>query len=88
MICLRLPSKEGVDVWRSFIPTVPPKSEGVFKYKFLAPGENITEKVCFFVPDVSLAKNKPEDLEMLAFTLKAGNPGFEQVPIRLKCTGI
>ena len=88
VIRLRLPSKEGVEFWRSFIPTVPPKSEGGYKYKFLAPGENLTEKVCFFVADAKMAENKPEDLEMLAFTIKAGNDGFEQVPIKLRCTGI
>ena len=88
VIRLRLPSKEGVDFWRNFIPNVPPKTEGGYKYRFLAPGENLTEKVCFFLPDVSLAENKPEELEMLTFTIKAGNEKLRDVPIKIRCNGV
>ena len=88
VIRLRIPSKEGVEFWRKFIPTVPPRSEGGYKYRFLAPGENLTEKVCFFVHDVSLAENKEEDIAMLAFTIRAGNDEFEKTPFKLRCTGV
>ena len=87
-IRLRLPSKEGVEFWRNFIPTVPPRAEGGYKYRFLAPGENLTEKICFFLPDVGLADNKQEDLEMLEFCIKADNPKLEGVPIKLRCNGV
>ena len=88
VIRLRLPSKEGVEFWRNFIPNVPPKTEGGYKYRFLAPGENLTEKVCFFVPDVSMAENKQEDLDMLEFTIRAGNEKLEKVPFRIRCNRI
>ena len=88
MIRFRLPSKEGVEFWRKFIPTIPPRSENGYRYKFLAPGEHLTEKVCFFVPDASLAENKEADLEMLAFTIRAGNEEFEDIPFKIRCSGI
>ena len=88
VIRFRLPSKEGVEFWRKFIPTISPRVQDEYRYKFLAPGEHLTEKVCFFVPDASLAENKEEDLEMLTFTIKAGNEQFENVPFKIRCSGI
>ena len=87
-IRLRLTSEEGIEFWKSFVPTIPPRMEGGDKYIFLAPGESLTEKVCFFVPDASFGEGKDVDLELLTFVIKAGNPLLEKVDFTLRTMGI
>ena len=40
------------------------------------------------MPDASLAENKENDLEILAFTKRAGNEQFENAPFKIRCSGI
>ena len=87
-IRLRLTSEEGIDFWRNFVPTIPPRMEGGDKYLFLGPGETLTEKVCFWVPDASFGEGKDLDLQLLTFAIKAGNPKFEKVDFSLQTMGI
>ena len=87
-IRLRLTSEEGIDFWRQFVPTIPPRMEGGEKYLFLGPGETLTEKVCFWVPDASFGEGKEADLELLTFLIKANNPQFEKVDFTLQSMGI
>ena len=87
-IRLRLTSQEGIDFWRQFVPTIPPRMEGGDKYIFLGPGETLTEKVCFWVPDASFGEGKEADLQLMTFLIKAGNPLMEKVDFTLQSMGI
>ena len=87
-IRLRLTSEEGIEFWKNFVPTIPPRMEGGDTYIFLAPGESLTEKVCFFVPDASFGEGKDVDLKLLTFIIKAGNPLLEKVDFTLRTMGI
>ena len=87
-IRLRLTSEEGIDFWRNFVPTIPPRMEGGDSYLFLGPGETLTEKVCFWVPDASFGEGKDVDLQLLSFAIRAGNPKFEKVDFSLQTMGI
>ena len=87
-IRLRLTSEEGIDFWRNFVPTIPPRMEGGDRYLFLGPGETLTEKICFWVPDASFGEGKDVDLQLLTFAIRAGNPKFEKVDFTLQTMGI
>ena len=62
--------------------------EGGETYLFLGPGETLTEKVCFWVPDASFGEGKEADLQLLTFLIKAGNPSLEKVDFTLQSMGI